>query len=69
MYCTDTWSKTRFSPAQSMDSKQQGIVVADKDGTHEQRERRNKLEERGQVKQINLKVGGKDKRNERNSSP
>jgi hypothetical protein len=26
------WSKTQFSPAQSMESKQQGIVVADKDG-------------------------------------
>jgi hypothetical protein len=32
MNCTEMWSKTQFSPAQSMDSKQQGIVVANKDG-------------------------------------
>jgi hypothetical protein len=32
MYGTEMWSKTQFSPARSMDSKQQGSVVADKDG-------------------------------------
>jgi hypothetical protein len=32
MYCTEMWSKTQFSPAQSMDGMQQGIIVADKDG-------------------------------------
>jgi hypothetical protein len=26
------WSKTQFSPGRSMDSKQQGSFVADKDG-------------------------------------